>query len=304
MGADGLAAAREPIAVEGRSRRLGSGVRVLRRMSITGLLGGTFLLVVVLAAILAPFVTVHDPNKIDTAKQLLSPSTSNWFGTDQVGRDIFSRIIFGARYTLGASLVVCLIAATTATVIAVVSGYFGGAVDMAVQRVVDGWIAFPPFILLIALISLLGPDLRNVIIVLSLAMAGPMSRVIRSNVLAIKETNYVEAARLLGATHLRVIVLHVVPQVVPLVLILASIQLGSVVLVLAALGFLGYGVPPPAPEWGSMLSGRARDFMYSAWWLAFFPGLAISLAVLSLNLFFDSLRDMIDPRMRGTGRGL
>jgi peptide/nickel transport system permease protein len=273
-------------------------------MPITGLLGGLFLLVLVLAAILAPFVTFYDPNKIDTAKQLAPPSISQWFGTDQVGRDIFSRIIFGARYTLGASLVVCLIAATAATAIAVVSGYFGGAADMAIQRVVDGWIAFPPFILLIALISLLGPDLRNVIIVLSMAMAGPMSRVIRSNVLAVKETTYVEAARLLGATHLRVIVFHVAPQVVPLVLILASIQLGSVVLVLAALGFLGYGVPPPAPEWGSMLSGRARDFMYSAWWLAFFPGLAISLAVLSLNLFFDSLRDMIDPRMRGTGRGL
>jgi peptide/nickel transport system permease protein len=304
MATDGLAAAREPIAVVEHGERRRRVVRLLRRMPITGLLGGLFLLVLVLAAILAPFVTIYDPNKIDTAKQLASPSISQWFGTDQVGRDIFSRIIFGARYTLGASLVVCLIAATTATAIAVLSGYFGGAVDMAIQRVVDGWIAFPPFILLIALISLLGPDLRNVIIVLSVAMAGPMSRVIRSNVLAVKETTYVEAARLLGATHLRVIVFHVAPQVVPLVLILASIQLGSVVLVLAALGFLGYGVPPPAPEWGSMLSGRARDFMYSAWWLAFFPGLAISLAVLSLNLFFDSLRDMIDPRMRGTGRGL
>jgi len=304
MATDGLAAAHEPIAVVEHGERRRRVVRLLRRMPITGLLGGLFLLVLVLAAILAPFVTVYDPNKIDTAKQLASPSISQWFGTDQVGRDIFSRIIFGARYTLGASLVVCLIAATAATTIAVVSGYFGGAVDMAIQRVVDGWIAFPPFILLIALISLLGPDLRNVIIVLSMAMAGPMSRVIRSNVLAVKETNYVEAARLLGATHLRVIIFHVAPQVVPLVLILASIQLGSVVLVLAALGFLGYGVPPPAPEWGSMLSGRARDFMYSAWWLAFFPGLAISLAVLSLNLFFDSLRDMIDPRMRGTGRGL
>jgi peptide/nickel transport system permease protein len=304
MAGDGLAAVREPIAFGERGKRSRRAVRVLRRMSVTGLLGGLFLLIVVLAAVFAPLVTFYDPNKIDTAKQLLSPSISNWFGTDQVGRDIFSRIIFGARYTLGASLVVCLIAATTATAIAVVSGYFGGPVDMAIQRVVDGWIAFPPFILLIALISLLGPDLRNVIVVLSMAMAGPMSRIIRSNVLAIKQTSYVEAARLLGATHLRAIVFHIVPQVVPLVLILASIQLGSVVLVLAALGFLGYGVPPPTPEWGSMLSGRARDFMYSAWWLAFFPGLAISLAVLSLNLFFDSLRDMVDPRMRGTGRGL
>jgi peptide/nickel transport system permease protein len=273
-------------------------------MPVTGLLGGLFLLTLVIAAIFAPYLTLHDPDRIETANRLLSPSFAHWFGTDQVGRDIFSRLVFGTRYTLGASLAVCLIAATTATAVAVVSGYFGGVVDLAVQRVVDAWIAFPVFILLIALISLLGPDLKNVIIVLSIAMAGGMSRIIRSNVLAVKEATYVEAARLIGATHIRVIVFHVLPQITPLVLILASIQLGTVVLALAALGFLGFGIPPPAPEWGSMLSGRARDFMYSAPWLAFFPGVAITLAVLSLNLFFDSVRDVIDPRMRGSGRGV
>jgi peptide/nickel transport system permease protein len=304
MTTNGWTAARETTAPTGRGEGLWRVARVLRRMPVTGLLGGVFLLVLVIAAVFAPWVTPHDPNWIDTGQKLEAPSLSHWFGTDQVGRDIFSRIILGSRYTLGASLAVCLLAATTATVVAVVSGYFGGAVDLFIQRIVDAWIAFPVFILLIALISLLGPDLVNVIVVLSIAMAGRMSRVIRSNVLAVKEATYVEAARLLGATHARVMVFHVVPQIVPLVLILASIQLGTVVLALAALGFLGFGIPPPAPEWGSMLSGRAREFMYSAWWLAFFPGLAITLAVLSLNLFFDSVRDVIDPRMRGAGRGL
>jgi peptide/nickel transport system permease protein len=304
MTTNGLTAAGEQAAALRKGVGLWRVPNFLRRMPLTGLLGGLFLLLLVIGAVFAPYVTFHDPNRIETANRLLSPSFTHWFGTDQVGRDIFSRIVFGTRYTLGASLAVCLLAATTATAVAVVSGYFGGTVDLLVQRVVDAWIAFPVFILLIALISLLGPDLRNVIIVLSIAMAGRMSRVIRSNVLSVKEATYVEAARLIGATHLRVIVFHITPQIVPLVLILASIQLGTVVLALAALGFLGFGIPPPAPEWGSMLSGRARDFMYSAWWLAFFPGLAITLAVLSLNLFFDSVRDVIDPRMRGAGRGL
>ena len=304
MTTSGSTAAGETTAALRRGGGLWRVPSVLGRMPRTGLLGGLFLLLLVIGAIFAPYVTFNDPNRIETANRLLSPSFTHWFGTDQVGRDIFSRIVFGTRYTLGASLAVCLLAATSATAVALVSGYFGGAVDLFVQRVVDAWIAFPVFILLIALISLLGPDLLNVIIVLSIAMAGRMSRVIRSNVLAVKEATYVEAARLIGATHLRVIVFHVLPQIVPLVLILASIQLGTVVLALAALGFLGFGIPPPAPEWGSMLSGRARDFMYSAWWLAFFPGLAITMAVLSLNLFFDSVRDVIDPRMRGAGRGL
>lgn len=278
-------------------------LHLLRHMPPTGLLGGLFLLVTALMALLAPLAARADPNAIDTSQRLLAPSFAHWFGTDQVGRDIFARIIWGARYSLGASLAVSLLAALTATAVAVVSGYFGGKLDLFVQRVVDAWIAFPALVLLIGLISILGPNLLNVIIVMVLLTAATMSRIIRSNVLAVKEATYIEAARLTGAGHLRIIVFHVTPQIVPLVLILASVQLGNVLLALASLGFLGFGIPPPAPEWGSMLSGRARDFMYSAWWLAFFPGLAITLAVLSLNLFFDSVRDMIDPRLRGTGRG-
>ncbi len=275
----------------------------VRRMPPTGLMGGLFLLVITLLAVLAPLTARADPNAVDTSQRLLSPGWDHWFGTDQVGRDIFARIIWGARYSLGASLAVSLLAALTATAVAVVSGYFGGKFDLFVQRVVDAWIAFPALVLLIGLISILGPNLLNVIIVMVLLTGATMSRIIRSNVLAVKEATYIEAARLIGAGHLRIIVFHVTPQIVPLVLILASVQLGNVLLALASLGFLGFGIPPPAPEWGSMLSGRARDFMYSAWWLAFFPGLAITLAVLSLNLFFDSVRDMIDPRLRGTGRG-
>ena len=285
--------------VPGRARRIGRG---LRRLPVTGLAGGAVLAVFVLAALLAPVIAPYDPNESDTLERLISPNASHWFGTDQLGRDIFSRILWGGRYTLGASLAVVALSATIATTVAVVSGYFGGKVDLVIQRFVDGWIAFPAFVLLIALISMLGPSLRNVILVLSFTMAGGMSRILRSNVIVVKEAPYIEMARVVGAGPVRIMFRHILPQIVPLVLILASVQMGGVVLALASLGFLGFGIPPPTPEWGSMLSGRARDFIYSAYWLALFPGLAITLTVLCLNLFFDSGRDVIDPRMRGTGR--
>lgn len=285
--------------VPGRVQRIRRGIR---RMPVTGLAGGAVLAVFVLAALLAPVIAPYNPNESDTLGRLLSPNASHWFGTDQLGRDIFSRILWGGRYTLGASLAVVALSATIATTVAVVSGYFGGKVDLVIQRFVDGWIAFPAFVLLIALISLLGPSLRNVIVVLSFTTAGGMSRILRSSVIVVKEASYIEMARVVGAGPVRIMFRHVLPQIVPLVLILASVQMGGVVLVLASLGFLGFGIPPPTPEWGSMLSGRARDFIYSAYWLALFPGLAITLTVLCLNLFFDSVRDVIDPRMRGTGR--
>ncbi|MCZ7665687.1 MAG: ABC transporter permease [Thermoleophilia bacterium] len=285
--------------VPGRVQKI---ARAIRRMPVTGLAGGAVLAVFVLAALLAPVIAPYDPNESDTLERLLSPNASHWFGTDQLGRDIFSRILWGGRYTLGASLAVVALSATIATTVAVVSGYFGGKVDLVIQRFVDGWIAFPAFVLLIALISLLGPSLRNVIVVLSFTMAGGMSRILRSSVIVVKEASYIEMARVVGADPVRIMFRHILPQIVPLVLILASVQMGGVVLVLASLGFLGFGIPPPTPEWGSMLSGRARDFIYSAYWLALFPGLAITLTVLCLNLFFDSVRDIIDPRMRGTGR--
>lgn len=271
-------------------------------MPFTGLAGGFVLAVIVLAAVFAPLVATHDPNASNTLERLIAPSTEHWFGTDQLGRDIFSRVVWGGRYTLGASLAVVALSVTVATAVAVVSGYFGGKVDLVVQRIVDAWIAFPAFVLLIALISLLGPNLKNVILVMSLTTAGSMSRVLRANVIAIKAAPYIETARVSGAGHMRIMVFHILPQVVPLVLILASVQLAGVVLGLAALGFLGFGIPQPTPEWGSMLSGRAREYTYSAYWLSLFPGLAITVVVLCLTLFFDGVRDVIDPRMRGTGR--
>jgi peptide/nickel transport system permease protein len=270
-------------------------------MPVTGKVGGIVLLIFTLSAIFAPVFATHDPNVGDTLERLQSPSTSNFFGTDQLGRDIYSRVVYGGRYTLGASLAVVSLSAAIAVVVAVVSGYFGGKVDLVIQRLVDAWLAFPALILLIALISLVGPSMTNIIIVLSIAVAAPMSRILRSSVMVVREAAYIESARVVGAGSVRIMLLHVFPQIIPLVLILASVQLGAVVLVLAALGFLGFGIPPPTPEWGSMLSGRARDFMYSAWWLAMFPGLAITISVLSLNLFFDSVRDVIDPRLRNTG---
>ncbi len=286
-----------------RSRWAASRViRSVLRMPITGLAGGVILVLFVLAAILAPWVATDDPSKADTLQHLIAPNANHWFGTDQIGRDIYSRVVWGGRYTLGASMAVVALSVTVATVVAVISGYFGGKIDMVVQRFVDAWIAFPALVLLIALISLLGPSLRNVIVVMSIAMAGTMSRPLRANVIAVKNAHYIEAARVVGAGHVRIMTRHVFPQIIPLILIVASVQLGSVILVLAALGFLGFGIPQPTPEWGSMLSGRAREYIYAAYWLALFPGAAITITVLSLTLFFDSLRDVMDPRMRGAGR--
>lgn len=293
------ATVREPVAAGWARRRV---IRPLRRMPVTGLAGGVVLGVFVLAAIFAPLVAPYDPNTGNTLESLIAPNVNHPFGTDQLGRDIFSRVIWGGRYTLGASLAVVTLSVVMATVVAVVSGYFGGKVDLVIQRFVDAWIAFPAFILLIALISMLGPNMRNVVVVMSLAMAGTMSRVLRANVITVKAAPYIETARVSGASNVRIMVFHVFPQIVPLILILASVQLGGVVLALAALGFLGFGIPAPTPEWGSMLSGRARDYTYSAYWLGLFPGLAITIVVLALTLFFDSVRDVIDPRMRGTGR--
>lgn len=276
--------------------------RFVGRLPVSGLLGGGFILLLT-SLVLFPFVIApYDPYLPDTPGRLSPPSWTHLFGTDQLGRDIFSRIVWGARASLGTSLAVTIIGTIGATLLGCTSAYFGGLIDLIVQRLVDAWMAFPGFILLIALFSLLGPSITNMIVILSLGAGVGTSRMIRSSVLSIKEATYVEAARVIGASHPRIMLRHIVPQVVPLVLILSSLQLSGILLTLAGLGFIGFGIPPPVPEWGSMLSGRARDFMYSAWWLAFFPGLAITLSVLSLNLFFDSVRDLIDPRMRGAGR--
>ena len=216
-----------------------------------------------------------------------------------MGRDVFSRVIMGARLSVGISFTVVAISAVISTLLGIVAGYYQRWPDYLLQRTGEFFSAFPPLVFLLLVVSVLHPSVRTLLIALTLpvALAGG-SRVIRAATISIKQNQYVEAARALGASDTRIIFLHILPNVMPLTIVGATTGLGSVILALSALGYLGLGVPPPTPDWGGDLSGQARTYFRSAPWLAIFPGLAISLTVLSFNLLGDSLRDLLDPRLR------
>jgi peptide/nickel transport system permease protein len=230
-----------------------------------------------------------------------APSAQFWMGTDNLGRDIWSRVVYGARISVTVGFATVALTTLLATVVGISSAYLGGAYDILVQRVVDAWISFPALVIVLSLLAALGPGLLNLIIALSILGAAGASRVIRGAALSTMQNPYVEAARALGSGHSRIIVWHVLPNVMATVIILATIGLGTVILAESALSFLGFGIPPPYPSWGGMLSGSGRSFMYRAPWMALFPGAAISLAVFGFNMFGDALRDLLDPRLRGGG---
>jgi len=230
-----------------------------------------------------------------------APSAQFWMGTDNIGRDIWSRVVYGARISVTIGFATVALSTLLATVIGVSSAYLGGTYDIVVQRVVDAWLSFPALVIVLSLLAVLGPGLLNLILALSILGAAGASRVIRGATLSTMQDPYVEAARALGAGHARVILRHVLPNVMATIIILATIGLGTVILAESALSFLGFGIPPPYPSWGGMLSGSGRSFMFHAPWMALFPAAAISLAVFGLNMFGDALRDLLDPRMRGAG---
>jgi peptide/nickel transport system permease protein len=238
-------------------------------------------------------------------ERLQSPSLHHPFGTDEVGRDMFSRVIYGARVSVVIGFSAVTIAAIISTLVGTLSGYFGGWFDTFVQRVVDIWISFPPLVLLVTIVTMFsprgGPEQRAfwLILALGIIIAAGSSRVVRGAVISVKHNQYVEAARTLGASDLRIILRHIVPNVLPVVIILSTVQLGSAILAEASISFLGYGIPPPFPAWGTMLSGKGILYMRADPWLAFWPGLAIALAVYGFNMLGDALRDVLDPRLRG-----
>jgi peptide/nickel transport system permease protein len=277
-------------------------IRVLRWFRHKPAGAASFLLILILFA-LAAFagrIAPYDPLAQQYAAVLEAPSRQHIMGTDNLGRDIFSRIVYGARISLAVGVAAVLIGTSLGSAAGLVSGFVGGAFDLVVQRVMDAWLAFPLLIFALAVLAALGPGLTQTMIAVGIVGIPTTSRVVRSAVLAEKEKVYVEAARTLGASRARLMIRHILPNVSAPIIVLASLTLARAVLTEATLSFLGVGVPPPNPAWGSMLSGKARDYMLSAPWMAIWPGIFISLTVLSWNLLGDAIRDLLDPRLRGS----
>lgn len=275
--------------------------RVLQvaRKKRLGTLSGLMFLGVIFVAIFADVLAPYSPYFQDRIAILEAPSARHWLGTDDVGRDVLSRIIFGARISLYVAIVAVTIGTVSGTVVGLVSGYFGGKTDMVIQRVIDAMMAFPLLVLALAIMAVLGSSTTNVMIAVGIVMIPGASRVVRGAVLSVKQEQYVEAARAIGALDGRIMFAHILPNVFAPVLVLATLAMGRAIMWEAVLSFLGVGTQPPEPSWGSMLSGYARQYFELAPWNAFFPGIAISLTIMSINLFGDALRDVLDPRQRG-----
>ena len=278
---------------------LSKGLWRLVKEKPLGAFGGLLVLVLMLCAIFAHWIAPYPYDETNVRQRLKPPSAQFYLGTDNLGRDVFSRIIYGARISVTVGFGAVTLSVLLATIMGVTSGYFGGKVDVFVQRIVDAAMAFPPLVILLSIMAVLGPGLLNVILVLGIVPSANRSRVIRSATLAAKENQYVEAARAVGASHLRIILCYILPNIMAPIIIVATNALGAVILVEATLSFLGFGVPPPYPSWGEMLSGSGRSYMYKAPWMAIWPGVAISLAVFGFNMLGDALRDLLDPRLRG-----
>jgi peptide/nickel transport system permease protein len=265
-----------------------------------GALGGLLLAAMLALALGADVFAPYAYDEADMFARLRPSSARHWLGTDNLGRDLLSRVIYGARVSMLVGFGGVVFGLVGATVVGLVSGYFGGRLDMALQRIVDAFMCFPLLLVALTIMALLGPGLGNVIATLGLVLAVRDSRVIRGAVFTVKQHLYMEAARALGVGHLGMIWRHVLPNIIAPIIILATVNLGAVILIEAALSFLGFGVPPPRPSWGGMLSGAGLMHMLRAPWLALWPGVALSLAVFGANMLGDALRDVLDPRLRGS----
>jgi peptide/nickel transport system permease protein len=272
-------------------------VRFCRRKPL-GAVGGLLILTMIAAAALAPLVPA-DPLAQNAAQRLKPPSARHWFGTDEAGRDIFSRVVWGSRTSLQVGVIAVAVGTAGGTLIGLLTGYVGGRVDMVVQRLMDSLMAFPALVLAMIIAAMFGRNISLVMVAIGIVLIPGTNRVVRGAVLGIKPNPFVEAARVLGASDARVLALHVFPNVLPSILILATAALGNAILIESSLSFVGLGTPPPQPSWGRMLSGAGRLYFETAPWMAVAPGMAITLGVLGFNLLGDALRDVWDPRLRG-----
>jgi peptide/nickel transport system permease protein len=263
-----------------------------------GAAGAIIILGMMVVAALAQLLAPYDPYRADYALQFARPSTEHWFGTDEFGRDVLSRIMYGARIALFVGFTASFAGCTIGGLLGVTSAYLGGKVDLFLERLMDILLAFPQLILALAIASILGPAVQNVVIAIAIPIIPRAARVVRATALSVKENVYIEAVSALGAPRWRIVLRHIVPNVVAPYIIMVTAQLGGAILAEAALSYLGLGAAEPTPSWGLMLSGSALSYAEKAPWIPLFPGIAISLGVFGFNLFGDSLRDALDPKLR------
>ena len=264
-----------------------------------GAFGAFVAILLVLVALSAPLIRTHNPYESSVENQFAKPGAERWLGGDRLGRDMYSRLVYGARISLYVGILSSLIGSTIGMIAGVASVHFGGRVDLVVQRIIDAMMAFPGLILILAIMAALGASLNNVVLALSIAYIPSTARILRSQALAIKEMDYVLAASAVGAGNWRIIMRHIIPNCFALYIVIVTLHLGGAIIAEAGLSFLGVGTPPNVPSWGGMLNGAAANVTV-AWWVAIFPGLAIFIVVFAWNVLGDALRDILDPRLRGT----
>ena len=274
------------------------GIRLVREKPL-GTVGAVIALLLLFTGIFADFLAPYGMNETWVGDLLTPPSAKFWLGTDDIGRDILSRIIFGARVSVIVGLAGPTLATIISLIIGVVSGYSGGKFDLIVQRFVDIWMSLPSLILLIILMIILGSTLQSIILAVGVTWGIIGSRLIRSAVIGIKENVYVAAAEAIGCSKTRILIRHILPNIMAPTIILFTTRVPGIIIAEATLSFLGFGIPPPFPSWGGMISGPGREYMYAAPWIALYPGLALALVVYSINMFGDAVRDLLDPRLRG-----
>ncbi len=262
-----------------------------------GMIGLVLIVAIILIALLAPWIATHDPLKVDVANREAQPSAKYLFGTDDFGRDIFSRVIYGTQISLYISCLSVLLATIFGVIIGGISGYYGGMTDNVIMRFMDAVMAFPAILLAIGIMAVLGPQMINVVLALGFVYIPRFARIMRGSVLSLKEKEFVEASRAMGNSDWVIIMRHILPNCMAPLIVQATVSLAYAILAEAALSFLGLGAPPPAPSWGNILSD-ARNFMLDSPGMTVFPGIAVTLAVVGFNMFGDGLRDVLDPRMK------
>lgn len=280
--------------VEGRW----SAVRFFARRYPLGAIGAAIMALFVFAALFAPLITIYDPLSTNASLSLARPSTAHWLGCDFMGRDMYSRIVYGARISLAVGIGSTLLGGSIGIMIGLLSGYLGGWIDLAAQRLIDVLQSLPLLVMALLMAAALGPSLHNTIIAISIPLIPYSARVVRASTLSLRELPFIESAKAIGMSEFRIALRHVLPNTLAPLIVLATAQLGSTILTEASLSFLGLGVPEPHPSWGRMLSESAAEYVRTAPWLVIFPGMAISLVVFGTNLLGDAVRDILDPRQR------